>query len=123
MNQVELLQKVNTINWWHSIRLPFEIVTPGHKSLEVLEAEFAILPPVHSKTVLDIGAWDGAFSFECEKRGAARVIALDHFVWDKAHWAGRGGFDLAHAALGSRVEPVFSNFLEADFEALGIRAD
>ena len=31
--------------------------------------------------MLDIGAWDGFFSFECEKLGAKRVCALDHYVW------------------------------------------
>ncbi len=29
------------------------------------------------KTVLDIGAYDGFFSFEFERRGAARVLAID----------------------------------------------
>ena len=28
-------------------------------------------------TVLDIGAWHGFFSFECERRGADRVLAVD----------------------------------------------
>ena len=32
-------------------------------------------------TVLDIGAWDGFFSFEAERRGAARVVAADYFSW------------------------------------------
>ena len=31
--------------------------------------------------MLDIGAWDGALSFEAERRGARRVTALDHYVW------------------------------------------
>ena len=39
------------------------------------------LPDLQGKTVLDIGAWEGFFSFEAERRGAARVVALDHFVW------------------------------------------
>ena len=30
---------------------------------------------------LDIGAWDGRFSFLAEKAGAARVVALDHYAW------------------------------------------
>lgn len=29
--------------------------------------------------VLDIGAWHGYFSFECERRGAERVLAVDHY--------------------------------------------
>jgi len=29
------------------------------------------------KTVLDVGARDGYFSFEAERRGASRVLAID----------------------------------------------
>jgi len=32
------------------------------------------------KSVLDIGAWDGFFSFEFERRGAKRVLADDSFT-------------------------------------------
>ena len=53
------------------------------------------------QTVLDIGAWDGFFSFECERRGAKRVLAIDTYSWD--HY-GKDGFVLAHEMLKSRVE-------------------
>jgi tRNA (mo5U34)-methyltransferase len=39
------------------------------------------LPELRGKSVLDIGAWDGFFSFEAERHGAARVVALDHYIW------------------------------------------
>ena len=39
------------------------------------------LPLLASKTVLDVGAWDGWFSFRAEAEGATRVVALDSFVW------------------------------------------
>ena len=29
--------------------------------------------------MLDIGAWDGFYSFEAEKRGAERILAIDSF--------------------------------------------
>ena len=32
--------------------------------------------------VIDIGAWNGAYSFEAKRRGAARVLATDHYVWN-----------------------------------------
>ena len=51
--------------------------------------------------MLDIGAWDGFFSFECERRGAARVLAIDTFAWDNY---GKDGFLLAHKTLNSKVE-------------------
>ena len=34
-------------------------------------------------SVLDIGAWHGFFSFECERRGADRVLAVDHAVAER----------------------------------------
>ena len=52
-------------------------------------------------TVLDIGAWHGFFSFECERRGADRVLAVDSFAWDKF---GMNEFLDARTRLGSRVE-------------------
>lgn len=69
--------------WWHSIDLGDGIVTPGTKDPEQLRAEWEALdlPDLDGRTVLDIGTWDGWFAFEAERRGAARVVALDHYVW------------------------------------------
>jgi tRNA (mo5U34)-methyltransferase len=73
----------NEIGWWHSIDFGDGVSTSGYKTPERLASEVAQmrLPDLRGKTVLDIGAWDGFFSFEAERRGAARVVALDHFVW------------------------------------------
>src|SRR5215210_5843210 len=62
--------------WWHSIELGAGVVTPGTRSLESLrEQADALFPEVKGKTFLDIGAWDGFFCFEAERRGARRVVA------------------------------------------------
>jgi tRNA (mo5U34)-methyltransferase len=123
------------------------VVTPGTRGWDF---ETLHLPSVESKTVLDIGAWDGYFSFEAERRGASRVVALDHYVWalDLAGWEqhqrerkasgapplpaheapglwqpdslpGKRGFDVAREALGSSVEEVVADFMDADLESLG----
>ncbi len=59
------------------------VVTSGHKSPAILEAEVARLhlPDLRGKTVLDINSWDGYFAFEAERLGAARVVALDRMMW------------------------------------------
>lgn len=57
------------------------------------------LPDVTGKTVLDVGAWDGYFSFEFERRGARRVLAVD--VWDEGALQ---AFLLARDHFGSKVE-------------------
>lgn len=39
------------------------------------------LPPLAGASVLDIGAWDGYYTFMAEGAGASRVVALDHYAW------------------------------------------
>jgi tRNA (mo5U34)-methyltransferase len=85
-------------SWWHSIDLGDGVVTPGAKTPAILADELAglALPPLTGRTVLDIGAWDGFYSFEAERRGAQRVVALDHFVWSIR-------LDLLHEYLAERA--------------------
>jgi len=56
-------------------------------------------PDVKGKTVLDVGAWDGYFSFEFERRGAKRVLAVD--LGDEGALQ---AFELARALHKSKVE-------------------
>jgi len=126
--------------WWHSIHLGDGFVTPGHKPLSVLQDELACiqLPDVHGKTVLDIGAWDGYFSFAAEQQGASRVVALDYWTWatnpaaivnrtgssavptwDPARLPGKEGFEIARDTLGSNVESVFADLHVLDPSELG----
>lgn len=72
---------------------------------------------ITGKTVVDIGAWDGAFSFDCERRIAARVLATDHFIWERM---GHGGFDLAHEVLQSRVESKTIRVEDLSPETVGV---
>ncbi len=71
---------------------------------------------LRGKTVLDIGAWDGFFSFEAERRGAARVVAVEWYAWRDG---GRAGFDLAQEALGSSVEAMQRPLEELDPDEIG----
>src|SRR5690349_16941489 len=69
--------------WWHSIDLGKGVTTHGHKPPAQLEYELSVmsLPDLRGKSILDIGAWDGYFSFAAERLGAERVLALDHYMW------------------------------------------
>ena len=51
----------------------------------------SILPDVAGRSVLDIGAWDGKYSFLAEQAGASRVVALDHYAWG-VDFAARGAY-------------------------------
>ncbi|MEM7529203.1 MAG: hypothetical protein AAF416_16275 [Pseudomonadota bacterium] len=92
------------IRWFHCLALP-DGVTDGMRPVAHLraEGEAVFAPMAPGGRVLDIGAWDGFFSFEAERRGAAEVLATDHFCWSGPGWGTKAGFDTAHRALGSHV--------------------
>ena len=64
-------------------------------------------------SVLNIGAWDGFFSFEAEKRGAKRVVAYD------LHPPDYYGFALAKELLGSQVKYIQGGVYDLSPEAVG----
>lgn len=147
-DQSDLAARVRQLVWYHSIDLGNGVVTPGLSVSEPLRAADE-LPPLEGKSVLDIGAWDGYYSYLAERQGAARVVALDHYAWGvdigarDAYWRectangllpdlsrdttdfwrselpGKRGFDLAHEALGSAVEAVVADFGTMDLGSIG----
>ena len=62
---------------YHKIELPGGITTPGWAPMSV-EA-YKVPPDLSGKPVLDIGAWDGFWTFEALKRGAREAVAIDDF--------------------------------------------
>jgi len=107
---------VRAIQWFHQMTL-----APGITTLGVYEPARRLqrigLPErLDGLTVLDVGAWDGFYSFEAERRGAARVLATDWFSWGGDGWGTKAGFELARRALASRVE-------DADINVMDLRAD
>ncbi len=100
-----LQDEVDDIRWWHSIDLGHGVVTRGGSDTRGKIVQVAMPDDLSGRSVLDVGAWDGFFSFEAERRGARRVVALDHVVWNDPT-VGRRGFDLARRTLGSKVEDV-----------------
>ena len=109
------------LRWFHSIDLGNGVITQGQKPLETIagNADLVFKDGVAGKTVLDIGAWDGAFSFEAERRGAARVLATDHFCWVGAGWGKQASFDFARTALASRVEARVIDVSDISVETVG----
>lgn len=100
----ELLQKVlEKPYWYHRIELPGGVVTPGWAPIS--RDAYRIPEDLTGKRVLDIGAWDGYWSFEAMRRGAKQVIAVDDFSdylgslqnSDRRAWE---NFDLCREAFG-----------------------
>jgi tRNA (mo5U34)-methyltransferase len=120
LSHSELEARVSAIKWCHPIDLGGGLVTRPEWHVRQRFArriKFLSLPEdLTGKTVLDIGAWDGFFAFECERRGAARVLAIDTYAWD-VH--GKEGYLLAHSVLKSKVESMRLAAEDLDAKVVG----
>jgi tRNA (mo5U34)-methyltransferase len=102
-----IASRIKSINWFHRIDLGHGIVTPGDDDSPRKLAELRFPEDLRGKTFLDIGAFDGFFSFEAERRGATRVLATDSHVWQgKVPGKSKAGFLVARALLNSKVEDM-----------------
>src|SRR5512132_1117781 len=115
----DLKSRVAAIAWYHTIDLGGGVVTQGIDDTPQRLARVQLPASLTGQTVLDIGAWDGFFSFECERRGAARVVAADYYSWHGGGWGTKAGFSLAREALGSRVEDVDVDVMDLSPERMG----
>jgi tRNA (mo5U34)-methyltransferase len=119
VNIDEVCAGVAKINWWHIIDLGQGIVTPGKSDVPALLKRLNMPKDLHGKTVLDIGAWDGYYSFTAEQRGARRVLAVDSFVWQGNGGGSKAGFEFARRALDSKVEDMELEVLDISPERIG----
>jgi len=93
---------------YHSFRMPDGLVLRGAMPIEYLEgrvAAFGLPADLTGLRVLDIGPWDGYFSFEMERRGA-QVTAIDYVDLDT--------FRALRRAMGSQVEYRRMDIYELD---------
>lgn len=103
MDRDQLRLEIGKHDWFHAIDLGQGVWTPGRNDPKNQTLPRLGMPEdLSGKTVLDIGAWDGFFSFEAERRGASRVLATDSHAW----FTLKPAFELARRALGSRVEDL-----------------
>jgi tRNA (mo5U34)-methyltransferase len=74
--EIDLQSLYAGIHWHQRWELFKGVVTPGRNDVRKLCDLAGVPPDLRGQRVLDIGAWNGCFSFECERRGAAEVVAL-----------------------------------------------
>lgn len=115
----ELRQQVDSIRWFHRIDLGELGTTPGADNSVQRLARMAFPQDLSGKRVLDVGAWDGFYSFEAERRGASYVLATDSYAWDGRNWSNQDGFNLARRILNSRVQSKGVDPLELSPELVG----
>lgn len=100
----ELLQKISQIpRWFHVIELGTTVKTPGIYDQKIKDWVLSSLPKDYSgKSVLDVGAWDGYWSFEAEKRNAKEITAID--IWQLTDEVKDKPFRTCKEILDSKVE-------------------
>lgn len=115
----ELQAKIDKIEWFHNMELN-GIWTGGPNDCQT-EVESWDFPKDYfsGKTVLDVGAWDGFYSFHAEKQGAKAVTGLDY---PKAvNELGRlEGFKLAKEVYNSEVKRVTADIMEYDADTYDV---
>jgi tRNA (mo5U34)-methyltransferase len=102
--------------WHQKFELAPGVYTPGTNDVQRLLDAAGIPERLDGATVLDIGTTNGGAAFACERRGAARVVAVDIADED---WF---GFAAIKACLGSRAEHLQASVYELP-EVLGERFD
>jgi tRNA (mo5U34)-methyltransferase len=121
MTADELKKAVDRIQWFQRIDLGHGIITPGVAyNVELLNL-IRMPDDLTGKRVLDIGANDGFFAFEAERRGATDVLALDSPEWGCTGYGTRrkDGFELARRVLNSKVRDVEMDVFDISPDKIG----
>lgn len=126
MSAESIREEMSRYEWFHHIDLGDGVCTPGAGGPdwnEKLEAGADIYygMGVKGQSVLDVGAFDGFNSFAAERRGAARVVAADWWVWrDDAPCGNRiESFRFARRVLGSNVEQRIIDIPQMNVATMG----
>ena len=118
LSRDDLLHIAGGLHWMHSIDLGDGFVTSGQWCLASQQEQAIANIDFRGKKVLDIGCWDGLYSFEAERRGASEVYATD--LVSQRPFADNPTFLIAHAARKSNVR-YFPKVSVYDIETLGVR--
>lgn len=106
--------------WYHTIDFGYGITAPGNQTntWQTLGRTGLLELDLRGKTIIDVGAWDGFFSFVCKRQGAQRVLATDQWAWDHSP-GGNQGFLTARELLASNVEHLKIDVFELSPATVG----
>lgn len=98
--------EASTFLWHQRFELAPGVYTPGANDINWLLSRSALPESMAGMSVLDIGTTNGGMIFECERRGAERLIAVD--ILDDQHF----GFAKLCDLLGSKAQFVQASIYE-----------
>lgn len=130
----DLRRQIAELEWYHTLDLAPGITTPGWFDTRQVPLKIPMPASLEGCRCLDIGTFDGFWAFEMERRGGevTAVDVIDPMKWDwpvdseeavvteiaRRKSAGRG-FELARAALGSRVNRELVSVYDLDAVEIG----
>ncbi|MCI5221385.1 MAG: hypothetical protein D3924_01555 [Candidatus Electrothrix sp. AR4] len=82
ISEKRLLEFFEQAYWFHTIDLGGGRVTDGVYDVRQILDSHNFAASLSGKSVLDVGASDGFYSFDFERRGAESVLAVDTNVYD-----------------------------------------
>lgn len=118
MTAAEARRAAEKIAWFHTMELGPGLRTHGVYDPSRTLPRLRLPDRLDGRTVLDVGAWDGFYAFEMERRGA-EVLATDSFSWNGNGWGTKDGFLLARQVLGSGVRDLEIDPIDLVPEAVG----
>jgi SAM-dependent methyltransferase len=110
MELSSLQQQIDAIKWYHEFDFGDGLRSrsaadssqaSGHRTLWKFIEERLNTVHFQGKSVLDIGTWDGYWSFYAERRGAKRILATDDLT---QNWSDGRGIHLAKELYKSAVQ-------------------
>lgn len=90
-------------SWYHCIDLGDGVETPGHFRMRDYVLHYSLPERMDGMRVLDVGASNGYFAFEFERRGASEVVALELPKWENHDWTPRYRAEYLRRSEGERA--------------------
>jgi len=130
-----LAEKVEEIEWYHTIDLRNGLRTPGVFNQIPYMSHFHLPERLEGKRVLDVATFDGFWAFEFERRGAREVVAVDldrygeidlppstrqRLSQEELDRKMGNGFRLAHEILSSKVQRMALSIYDLSPETVGL---
>lgn len=126
MTDSSVQRTIDDVAWYHDFDFGHGLrATSRIENVDAIRAVWRFIEQqldgldFRGKSVLEIGTWDGYWSFYAERRGAARVLATDDL---SQNWAAGNGILLARELLGSKIE-IRQDVSIYDLAGLGDRFD
>jgi tRNA (mo5U34)-methyltransferase len=118
--------RIDAVRWYHEFDfgngLHARSTTPDvevHRAMWRFIQQQLDQVDFRGKTVLDVGCWDGHWSFYAERRGARSVLAADDLT---QNWSDGRGLHLARELYGSNIE-INQHLSVFDLASLGRKFD